>query len=67
MYSQRSMVITPNGASGLNAVRLAEEVHKQEQGHVPTRLQNMVERTALNWDQQMRHRNATPIPAVSFQ
>ena len=60
------MVITPNGPIGLSAVRLVEEVLKHDQGHVPTPLQSMVERTAVNWDQQMRHRNVIQTPAVSF-
>jgi len=43
-----------------------EEVPKHEQGLAPTPLHSMVERTAKNWDQLVRHRNATQTPAVSF-
>ena len=51
------MEITPNGANGPTVVLLVEEVLKHEQGHVPTPHHSTVERTAVNWDQQMRHRN----------
>ena len=60
------MVITQNGANGLTAVRLVVEVHRQEQGHVPTPLQSMVDITAVNWDHPVKHKNVTLIPVVSF-
>ena len=60
------MAITPNGVIGLNAVRLVEEVPKHEQGIVPTQRHSTVERTVVNWDQQMRHRNVTQTRVVSF-
>lgn len=60
------MVITLNGPNGLSAVRLAEEVHRHEQGIVPIPRHNMEERTAKDWDQLKRHKNATKTPAVSF-
>ena len=59
------MVTTLNGLSGLTAVGLAEEVHRQEQGHVPIRHQRMVEKTVVNWDQLAKHKNVTQTPAVS--
>ena len=41
------MVITPIGASGLNAVLLVEEVLKHEQGIAPS--PSTVERNAVTW------------------
>ena len=60
------MVITPNGPNGLSAVRRAEEVHRHEQGIVPIPRHSMEERTVKDWDHLKRHKNATKIPAVSF-
>ena len=60
------MVITPSGPSGLSAVRLVEEVHRQEQGIVPIPLQSMAEMTAVNWDNRTSQNNATTTPVVSF-
>jgi len=59
------MVITLNGPSGLTAVQLVEEVRKHEQGLAPAPLHSTVERTAKNWDQLVRHRNATQTHVVS--
>ena len=47
LFSQQSMIITPNGVSGLNAMLLVEEVLKHEQGIAPSL--SMVERTAVTW------------------
>ena len=58
------MVITPNGASGLNAMLLVEEVLKHEQGIAPSL--SMVERTAVTWGQLARLKNVTQMPVVSF-
>ena len=59
------MVTTQNGPSGLIAVRLVEEAHKHDQEPAPIPLHSMVGRTAMNWDQLIRLKNATQTLAVS--
>ena len=43
-----------------------EEARKYGQEIAPTPLHSTVERTAINWDQLNRNKNATQIIAVSF-
>jgi len=60
------MVTIQNGLSGLIAVHFVVEACKYDYEIAPTPLHSTMGRTAKNWDQLIRNKNATQILAVSF-